>query len=199
MRKSAVLDSLFPATRKGVLSAIFTRPDKWWYLSELAEFLETSPSSLQRDLASLAESGILEQRREGTRSYVRAQRLSPIFTELKNIFEKTTGMVPVLSAALTPFGRKIVLAFIYGSIARGQEHAASDVDLMVIGHIGLADLAPALRKVQRNLEREINATVFSVSELRDKAKKDHFLVSVLKRPKQFIKGSQRELDAIIGA
>ena len=54
MRKNApTLDSLFPTVRQGVLAATLTRPEKWWYLSELAEFLHTRPSSLQRELSSL--------------------------------------------------------------------------------------------------------------------------------------------------
>ena len=70
---------------------------------------------------------------------------------------------------------------------------------MVIGIIDLAELTPALRKAERALGRELNATVYSVDEFRDRVKKnDHFLTAVLKRPKQFVKGSERELDAITG-
>ncbi len=200
MRNPAVLDSLFPRTRQGILSALFMHPEKWWFLSELADFLHTSPSSLQRDLASLTAGGILEQRREGARSYFRAHRLSPVFDEIKRLLEKTVGIVPTTRAALDPLGDRILAAFIYGSIARAQEHSASDVDLIIIGEVGLAELASPLCKLQRALGREVNATVFSTAEFRDKlTKKDHFLVSVLKGSKQFIKGSQRELDAITGA
>ncbi len=92
MRKNApALDSLFPSVRQGVLAATLTRPQKWWYLSELAEFLHTRPSSLQRELSSLAQSGILEQRKDGRRTYFKAQMQSPIFRELRSIFEKTVG------------------------------------------------------------------------------------------------------------
>jgi predicted nucleotidyltransferase len=175
------------------------QPEKWWYLSELADFLGTRPSSLQRELAALVGVGILQQRREGTRTYFKAEKRSPIFRQLRGIFERTAGIGPTLRQILNPFEKKIVCAFLYGSLARSTEHAGSDVDLMVIGRVGLAELTPALRTAERRLGREVNVTNYSVEEFRNKvAQGDHFLVAVLRRPKQFIKGSQSELEAITG-
>jgi hypothetical protein len=86
------LDGLIPGVRQGVLAATLTRPDKWWYLSELAEFLHTRPSSLQRELGSLVQSGILQQRKDGCRTYFKAETRSPIFRELRSLFQKTVGL-----------------------------------------------------------------------------------------------------------
>jgi predicted nucleotidyltransferase len=198
MRKTVqVLDSLFPGVRQGVLAATLTRPDKWWYLSELAEFLHTRPSSLQRDLSSLQQSGILQGRKDGRRTYFKAETRSPIFRELRSIFQKTVGLIPALRTALRPFAEKVGCAFVYGSIARREEHATSDVDLMVIGNVGLGDMAPALRKAEKRLGREVNVTNYSVDEFRKKvAAGDHFLTTVLNGSLQFVKGEQRDLDAI---
>jgi predicted nucleotidyltransferase len=89
-------------------------------------------------------------------------------------------------------------AFIYGSVARSDEHSLSDVDLMVIGSVGLAELTPALRKAETRLGREVNATSYSTREFRNKAAaKDHFLSEVLRGTKQFVKGDQRDLDGIV--
>jgi hypothetical protein len=91
----------------------------------------------------LVESGILLHRREGTRAYFKAETQSPVFQELQQLFEKTAGLAPILEQILKPFGNKIRYAFIYGCVARNREHATSDVDVMVIGSTGLADLSPA--------------------------------------------------------
>jgi predicted nucleotidyltransferase len=200
MRNNApALDSLFPGVRQGVLAATLTRPEKWWYLSELAQFLHTQPSSLQRELSSLERSGILQQRKDGRRTYFKAETRSPIFRELRSIFEKTVGLIPTLRTAVRPVADKIVCAFVYGSIARREEHATSDVDLMVIGSVGLASLAPILARVEKRLGREVNVTDYSVEEFRKKvAQGDHFLTTVLKGSLQFVKGEQRDLDAIAG-
>ena len=197
MRNLAALDTLFPGVRQRVLTATLTRPDKWWYLSELADFLHTRPSSLQRELAALVQSGILEQRRDGRRTYFKAETRSPIFRDLRSILEKTVGLIPTLRIILRPFEDKVACALVYGSVARREERATSDVDLMVIGDVGLAELSPSLRKAEKRLGREINVTNYSVDEFRKKvAQGDDFLASVLKGDLQFVKGEQRDLDAI---
>lgn len=199
MRKDVALAALFPTLRGAVLAATHTQPDKWWYLSELAQSLGTRPSSLQRDLKALVQAGILQQRREGTRTYFKADTRSPLFPELRGLFEKTAGLLPTLEAALEPFHERIVLAFVYGSVARGTEHSQSDVDLMVVGTVGLAALSPALRTAEDRLGREVNATCYSAAEFRRKlADGDHFLWEVLGGSKEFVKGSERELAAIAG-
>lgn len=199
MRNSSVLTALFPQVRQGLLAAALGQPDKWWYLSELADRLGTSPSSLQRELSSLVASGILTHRREGTRVYFKAETRSPVFRELQQLFEKTAGLIPVVRQVLEPFEAKIQCAFVYGSLARSREQATSDVDLMVVGKIGLADLSSALRKTEQRLGREVNATVYSPEEFREKAKShDHFLTTVLKGRKHFVTGGQSDLDEIVG-
>lgn len=191
------LDSLFPSVRQRVLAATLTRPEKWWYLSESAQFLHTRPSSLQRELSSLEQSGILQQRKDGRRTYFKPETRSPIFRELRSIFEKTVGLIPSLRVALAPLADQVACAFVYGSIARREEHATSDVDLMVIGKVGLGELAPSLRKAETLLGREVNVTNYSVDEFRKKvAQGDHFLTTILKGSLQFVKGEQRDLDAV---
>lgn len=199
MRNHSVLTALFPQVRQGVLAATLTQPEKWWYLSELADRLRTTPSSLQRELSSLVASGILAHRREGTRVYFKAETRSPVFRELRQLFEKTAGLIPIVTQILDPFGDKIQCAFVYGSVARNREHAASDVDLMVVGQAGLADLSPVLRKAELRLGRDVNATVYSPEEFREKVRShNHFLTTVLKGRKHFVRGGQSDLDKIVG-
>jgi predicted nucleotidyltransferase len=199
IRNSSVLTALFPHVRQGVLAATLTQPSKWWYLSELADRLGTTPSSLQRELSSLVASGILTHRREGTRAYFKAETRSPVFRELQQLFEKTAGLIPIVKQILEPFGDKIQCAFVYGSVARNREHATSDVDLMVVGKAGLADLSSALRNAGQRLGREVNATVYSQEEFREKVKShDHFLTTVLKGRKHFVRGAQSDLDELVG-
>lgn len=198
MRKSS-LAVLLPALRGELVVVAVTQPEKWWYLSELARVLGTGPSSLQRELKALVQAGIFERRREGTRVYFKADTRSPLFPELSGLVAKTAGLLPSLERALEPFARRIDCAFVYGSIARGEEHSTSDVDLMTIGTVGLADLAPVLRELETRVGREVNVTAFSRDEFREHARKgNHFLTSVLRQPKEFVKGSQRDLEGIVG-
>lgn len=199
MRKSPVIAALFPDVRGRILAATLTRPEKPWYLSELSTFLHTQPSSLQREVDTLSKAGILEQWRDGRRVYLKPDTQSPVFPDLKSLFDKTTGLIPVLQQTLEPFGEKLQLAFLYGSMARSQEGSESDVDLLVVGRVGVADLVPALRTAGQTLGRPVNPTVFSAEEFSRKTRgHDHFLSAVLKGSRQFVKGSEHELETITG-
>jgi predicted nucleotidyltransferase len=195
MNSSASLEAIFPSIRAGVLSAALLEPRRWWFMSELARHLGSGPSSLQRELESLVDAGILERREDGRRVYFRANSSSPIFQDLRGLVEKTAGIVPALSIALESFGDRIELAFVYGSLARGDERAASDVDLMIAGTVKRIDLVPVLRKLEDRFARAVNATLYSPQEFRKRlAAGDHFLGSVLKGKTILLKGSQDELD-----
>jgi predicted nucleotidyltransferase len=197
MRKSNLLSPLFSKTRQGVLAATFGHPERRWYLSELADWIGTAPSSLQRELKSLSETGILKTVREGNRTYFQAETDSPIFNPLRELVAQTLGVVPALKEVLFQFDDRIGCAFIYGSVARGEEKPTSDVDLLIVGEVGLADLAPVLRRLEKNFSREVNARCFTPEEFKEKIRgSNHFLTAVLKENKIFIKGGADELDRL---
>ena len=199
MRKKRPVDALFPKTRQGILAATYGQPERWWYLSELAGQLNTIPSSLQRELRSLVASGILRQRRDGRRLYFQAETESPIFPELSGLVAKTLGVTEALRSALAKFKDGVACAFLYGSVARRQEHALSDVDLVVIGQIGLADLSAPLRALERKFGREFNVTSYTPGEFSRKVEaRNHFVMSLLRGEKVFLKGGADELEGIAG-
>lgn len=199
MRNKRPIDVLFPKTRQGVLAATYGQPERWWFLSELASQLKTSPSSLQRELRSLAASGLLRHRRDGKRLYFQAETDSPVFAPLRDLVMQTLGVTTELQGALAAFGNQVRCAFIYGSFARSEDHAQSDVDVMVVGSLGLSDLSSPLRTLERKFAREFNVTCYSTQEFRKKARAgNHFLTNVLKGKKIFLKGDVHELDEIAG-
>ena len=196
MRISGALETLFPAVRAGVLSATFLQPDHWWFMAELARHMGVTPSSLQRELESLVSSGLLLRRYDGGRTYFKANVESPLFPDLKGLMEKTAGVIPALQATLKKFGDRIELAFLYGSIARGEERPGSDVDLMIVGTLRQIDLLPALRRLETRFRREVNVTLYAPEEFLGKlATRDHFLSGVLKGKTIPLKGALHELEA----
>lgn len=199
MRKVRPIDALFPKIRRELLAATFGQSERWWYLTELAEHLNTTPSSLQRELKSLVSSGILRQRRDGKRTYFQAEKELPIFDELRAIFMKTLGVADALKDTLAQFGNRVRCAFIYGSVARNEEHALSDVDLMIIGSVGLSDLSSALRTLEKRFRREFNVKCYSSEEFCKKVEeRNHFVSNVLKKEKVFLLGDKNELESLAG-
>lgn len=198
MRTSPALDALFPRIRQAVLAATVLNPDRAWYLSDLAHALDVRPSSLQRELVSLTEAGILQRRREGNRVYYQADPACPFLDELQGLLAKTAGLADVVREALQPFGASITFAFIYGSLARREEASTSDVDLMIIGKTRLAEIAGALREAERRLRRSINPTVYTWEEFAKRvAAGQHFLNTVMGAPKLFLWGNYHELAAAL--
>lgn len=198
MNNAAALQAIFPSVRAGVLSTALLEPRRWWFLSELAQRLGAGPSSLQREVESLVGAGVLLRREDGRRVYFRANAASPIFKDLRGLVEKTSGIVPSLAGALSFFADRIELAFVYGSLARGEARASSDVDIMIVGSVKQIDLIPILRKLEDRFGREVNATLYSPKEFRSKlAAGDHFLRSVLKDKTILLKGSLDELDKAV--
>jgi len=124
---------------------------------------------------------------------------SPVFEELRDLILKTAGLADVIRGALQPLAKRIEWAFLYGSIARGEEQATSDVDLMIIGAVGLAEISSPLRKVERKLHRDVNPTIYTAEEFWNKVKANqHFLASVLRSKKLFLLGDPREFDKAAG-
>ena len=193
MRKSPSIDALFPAVRQEVLAATLMHPERWWYLSDLAAHLERTPSSLQREVAQLAEAGILETRQEANRTYYRPNADCPLLPELTGLVAKTVGVADVLRRALSPVAKQIDWALVYGSLARGEEVAESDVDLLVIGDVKLAELARPLKTAEKQLGRPVNPSIFPRREFAAKLRAgQHFVRGVVAGDKLFLLGEPRE-------
>ncbi len=194
MRKIRALDALLPATRRGILAATFGRPDKAWYVSELARRMRVPASSLQRELRDLTIAEILKSHRQGRMVYYQANADSPIFPDLYGLLLKTAGLVDVLSDALRPLAAKIRVAFVFGSIASGGEQSKSDVDLMVVGTVPSIELARPLLRARELIGREINPIVYSPAEFAQKrAENNHFLKRVFESPRLIVLGDEDEL------
>ncbi len=198
MRNFRPLDALFPKTRQAILAALLPRPERAWYLADLAKHLRLSPSSLQRELAALVSAGILTRRRDGNRVYYQPDSDCPFMPELRGLIVKTAGLVDVLRELVGPLAPRIRWAFIYGSVASGREQSGSDVDLMVIGDARPSEVSAAVRTAARRLAREVNATVYSTAEFKQRLETGHgFHRGVLDKDKLFIFGSERELAAAL--
>jgi len=182
---------------QAILAALFGRPDEEFYLRELARMSATSPSSLQRDLAALVDAGIVLRAVHGHQVYFRANRACPVFDELRGLVVKTFGVADVLKQALGPLSGSIEAAFVYGSVARGEERATSDIDLFVVGEAAFGEVVEALAPAQRKLGREINPTVFAPAEFADRASEEnHFVTTVLADKKLFLIGDENELESV---
>ena len=192
-------DLLFGRTRGAILALLYGRADQSFYTRQIAREVDTSVGSVQRELENLSKVGLIVRNSVGSQVFYQANRDAPIFPELRALVSKTIGVFSLLRSALQSLSKQIVVAFVYGSVAREQETAQSDVDLLVVGKATLDDILSRLSTVEKSVGRPINPTVYSVGEFKSKlASGNHFLNAILKGQKVFLLGDEHELRKVGG-
>lgn len=192
-------DVLFGQTRGGILGLLYSHSDESFYVRQVARHLGTSVGTVQRELENLSEVGLIVRSKSGNQVFYQANRNSPVFAEMRALLAKTVGIFHVLRSALEPLAKRIRVAFVYGSIARQEEKAESDVDVMIVGTASLDEVLARLGDVEVTLTRAVNPTVYSVAEYRSKlARGNHFLNAVIRGKKVFLFGDEDELNKMGG-
>jgi predicted nucleotidyltransferase len=188
---------IFSEYRRRVLGLLLLHPEASYHVRELARLTDTSAGTLHKELTKLTEGGILRRQEVGNQVHYSANCDCPIFEELASILRKTSGLVDVLAVALNGVGSQIDLAFVFGSLARGDHNSNSDVDVMLVGKLSFAEAVQMLHPVQTTLLREINPVVYSLNEFRRRVDRgDSFMKEVLINPKLFIVGNENELGKL---
>lgn len=189
---------LFGAYRLDVLALLLLHPETSLHVREIARATGKAPGTLLRELNRLADAGVLIRKPVGNQVHFQADTGCAIYEDLRNLLKKTVGIVDVLREALAPLADKIHVAFVYGSVARGDERAGSDLDLMVIGEPKFADVVEALGHAQETLRREINPNLYPAREFRRKvAAGEPFLERVLADKKMFVIGGDDDLAKLV--
>ncbi len=164
--------------RQRLLAYYFTNPTARHHLRDLAEQLSIDPSNLSKELGRLEREGLFRSDVSGRQKYFQLNREYPLFDEVRNIVAKTIGAVPLIAQSFKKV-QGIDEAYLYGSFARSQQDAASDIDVLVIGAPREEVLAETVRKLERQLRREVNYTVLSPKEFKSRrVRKDAFLENV---------------------
>ena len=190
-------DALFAKVQQRVLGVLYGNPRRSFYANEVIALARSGTGAVQRELRRLEASGLVTVTRIGKQKHYQANAGSPVFEELRALVLKTVGLADVLRAALAPVSRGIRAAFVYGSIAKGQDTAASDIDLMVISdRLTHADLFAALEQATAQLGRKVAPTIYSSKELTKRVKQENaFMTRVLAQPKLWLIGDERDLAA----
>jgi len=192
---SGLVDALFSSTQQRVLGYIFGQPERSFYATQLIGLSGSGSGAVQRELARLAQTGLVTVARVGNQKHYQANPQSPIFAELCGIVRKTVGLVEPLHQALVPLEEGIALAFVYGSVAKRRDTAASDIDLMIVSDtLTYADIFAALEETATQLGRPVNPTVYSRDEFEKRINKDNvFVKRVLAQPKLWVIGQESDL------
>ena len=192
---TAIADALFTKSQQRVLGVIFGNPGRSFYANEIIARARSGNGAVQRELAKLERAGLVKVTRVGNQKHYQVNADAPVFGALHELVVKTSGLADVLRASLAPINNEIKAAFVYGSIAKGQDTAESDIDVMVVSdEVAYADLFRVFEAASRRLGRPVNPTIYSVSELEKRVReRNSFVVRMLKQPKIWLIGGEDEL------
>ncbi|NQY27293.1 MAG: nucleotidyltransferase domain-containing protein [Piscirickettsiaceae bacterium] len=191
-------DSLFTKTQQRVLGLLYGKPDTRFYTNEILRLAGMGRGTITRILDNFTSSGVLVSFKEGNQRYYQANSQNPIYNELVGIVRKTFGISDVIKIALEPILESVTLAFVYGSIAKGEESASSDIDLMVLtDNLSYSDLMTVLVDAEERLARPINPTIYTPLQFRERVDKDNsFLTRVIAQPKLWLKGNDDDIETV---
>ena len=165
------------------------------HLRELVRRSGLTVGTVRDDLKKMVRMDLVSARRDGNRLYYKANRDHPLYEDMRMIVLKTAGIVDILRERLQ--APQVRVAFIFGSIVKGEERAGSDIDLCVVGALGLREVSTRLSGVESQVGREVNPFALTLTEFKRRVReKDHFLTAILAEPKVFIIGDENELRAM---
>lgn len=186
---SAIGDVLFSKTQQRVLQTLYGKPEQSFYLNEIVRMVEMGRGTVVRELEKLSSVGLITMEKKGNQKHYQANFKNPIYLELKSIVDKTFGIVGIIRESLGSILTDIEFSFIYGSIAKGEEHVGSDIDLMLVGKdLSYTHVMNVLRGAEESLNRKINPTLYSPTEFKKKLNKNAFVSRVSEQNKLWLKG-----------
>ncbi|MBI3546772.1 MAG: transcriptional regulator [Gammaproteobacteria bacterium] len=194
-KRTSLAEALFSTIQQRVVAYLFGQPERSFFATELIKLAGGGSGAVQRELARLADSGLVTVTRVGTQKHYQANPKSPIFAEFCAIVQKTVGLAEPLRKALAPLTQRITAAFVYGSVAKRSDTAASDIDVLVLSEsVEYADVFAALQSAEAKLGRTINPTVYTSTNWRRKRKEGNaFVVKVAAQPKIFLIGTEDDI------
>jgi len=190
-----IASALFTPVQGRVLGLVFGQPERRFQSAELIRLVAGGTGAVHRQLERLAGAGLVTVTRVGNQKHYQANSASPVFDELRDLTVKTVGLVGPLRQALAPQARRIRAAFVYGSVAKGTDRAASDVDLLILSDSLHHDqVFDALSAAESALGRVVNPTLMSPKDWRAKrASKGSFVSRVAAAPHTFVIGTEHDL------
>ncbi len=193
-----MLKNLFSSeTRILLLTQFLMNPEKEFYLRQISTKFGLSPRQVSLELQNLEKIDLIKKRISGNQHYFCINKQHQLFEDLQNIFLKTVGLKDVIKKYLDAYISEIEFAFIYGSMAKGNATINSDIDLMIIGNLSTRKISGSMLQAGKELNREINFSIFPISELKDRLKNnDHFISTIMNEPKIFLTRNSNEFDCL---
>ncbi|MBN1494820.1 nucleotidyltransferase domain-containing protein [Candidatus Peregrinibacteria bacterium] len=165
--------------RKDLLRIFFYNQEKKFYIRELAKTLNTSAGNVQKELRRLEDDQIVKSEKYANLRLFSINKTHPLFPEIEIIIYKTIGIDEEIKKELKPL-KGLKFGLIYGSYAKGDFKADSDIDLLLIGTINENEAIKRIQKVEKKILREIHFNLINILEFSAKVMESSFYRELLK-------------------
>jgi predicted nucleotidyltransferase len=194
LKQNILLKRLFSSrVRIQLLSHFLLHPEARDHIRALASEVDAHYNAVWKELNNLEEAGLLQSETVGGRKIFTLNSQFPIIPELRNILLKTVGAGDLVRESLKDL-EGIEEAFIFGSFAEGEPDADSDLDIMLIGDLDVAQATPVIDEMEKILARDVNYVLFTQEEWKSRLENgDIFVTNVRNGPKVILIGSQDDL------
>jgi uncharacterized protein len=194
---NTLIQILSSRTRAEIFKLLYGPAEKELHIREIGRRTGLNDRTIRQELSKLLKLDLVIDRRDSNRIYYRANKSNPLYPDIRNLVLKSAGLVDVFRSALKD--KRIQIAFIFGSMSEGKVTSDSDVDLFIIGQLGMRAVSTLLSGISESVGREINPHVMTGEEFRKRIKeKDHFISSVMKVKKILIIGTEDDLKTMAG-
>jgi len=173
--------SLKSAITKKILNYFFVNPQESLYVNELSRKLALDKRNLVKKIKELEQEGMLVHETRGNLKLYAINTRYPLYQEFRKIIMTTVGVEEQLKSILRGIDG-VKEAYIYGSYAKNAMDTHSDIDVLVVGSVGVVSVQKRISKLQRDIDREISVTVMTQADFNRRRKaKDPFISGMLKQ------------------
>jgi predicted nucleotidyltransferase len=193
MNETTLAEVFGSVGRFRALRVLFAEPGRGFGQRELAAQAGIDPGSVARLLKRWVLTGLVTRRQQdGLPRYYAST--DPSLAPLSVLMQQDSLLVRTLREALAGIDG-VAVALVFGSVARGDAGAGSDVDLLALGDVSELKLNAALKPVGRALGRAVHATACSIESFKNQLRGgESFAQEIVRGPRIALIGA---LDAAI--
>jgi len=170
---------LISRVRIKILEKYLLNPNSSYHVRGLVRELNEEINAVRRELINLEEAGLLKSRDEKNMVIYTLDNSSPYINELRTLFFKNSKLGQrIIKRVQRLDGLKALV--ITESFLTGKHKSDTDIDMLFLGDTRVKQIKDVVNELEKDLEKEIRATIMKQEDFEfAKKKKDPVVTNLL--------------------